>query len=193
MGGEAPQADLTAALEDLVNGEVALEDEVATVFNLGQGVEAGQVHLAAFFFGELWPQQEGPVIQLFADDLRAQPVGGRLQCSHIVDREEGVVALIEADVVSLQFLLDEGVAVEPVGGVKGKEGGHPQHDRPQNLISDIEVIMRETAALVRQDAVVRIRGGIFRDTDAEGPALFHALEDEIDPVSILLHQTTQSG
>src|SRR5437016_11043236 len=29
----------------------------------------------------------------------------------------------------IQFLLDEGVAVEPVGGVKGKERGHPQHDR----------------------------------------------------------------
>ncbi len=53
--------------------------------------------------------------------------------------------------------------------------------------------MGETAALVRQDAVVRVLGGIFRDTDAESPALFHALEDEIDPVIVVLDQTVQSG
>jgi hypothetical protein len=53
VGREAPQADLAAALEDLVDGKVTLENEVATVLNLGDGVEAGQVHLAPFFFGEL--------------------------------------------------------------------------------------------------------------------------------------------
>ena len=54
--------------------------EQIAVLNLRQGVEAGQVHLAAFFFGELGSQQERPVIELFADDLRAQPVGRYLQC-----------------------------------------------------------------------------------------------------------------
>jgi hypothetical protein len=73
VGGEAPQADLTAALEDLVDGKVTLEDEVAAVLNLADGVEAGQVHLVPFFFGELGAQQEGPVIELLANDLRAQP------------------------------------------------------------------------------------------------------------------------
>ena len=62
---------------------------------------------------------------------------------------------------SIQFLLDEGVAVEPVGGVKGKERGHPQHDRSQKIIPDIEVVMRETAPLVRQNAIVGVLGGIF--------------------------------
>src|SRR5260370_37754374 len=99
---------------------------------------------------------------------------------------------MEADARSIQFLLDEGVAVEPVGGVKGKEGSDAQHDRPQNLIPDVEIVVGETAALVCQDAVVGVRGGILRDTDAEGPALFHALEDEIDPVSILPQQTLQA-
>jgi len=58
VGRQTPEADLTAALEDLVNGKVALEDEVARVFNLRQGVEAGQVHLAAFFLGELRPRRK---------------------------------------------------------------------------------------------------------------------------------------
>jgi hypothetical protein len=36
-----------------VDGKVTFENEVATVLNLGDGVEAGQVHLVPFFFGEL--------------------------------------------------------------------------------------------------------------------------------------------
>src|SRR5260370_8466280 len=100
---------------------------------------------------------------------------------------------MEADARSIQFLLDEGVAVEPVGGVKGKEGSDAQHDRPQNLIPDVEIVVGETAALVCQDAVVGVRGGILRDTDAEGPALFHALEDEIDPLTLLPQQTLHTS
>jgi hypothetical protein len=76
---------------------------------------------------------------------------------------------MEADAGSIQFLLDEGVAVEPVGGVKRKGGCHPQHDRSQNLIADVEVVVRETAPLVSQNAVVGVRGGIFREADAESP------------------------
>ena len=44
---QAPEADLAAALEDLVNGEVTPENEVAEVFHLCDGVEARQIHLAA--------------------------------------------------------------------------------------------------------------------------------------------------
>jgi len=40
VGAEPPQADLAAALEQLVDGKVALEDEVAAVLDLGDGVEA---------------------------------------------------------------------------------------------------------------------------------------------------------
>src|ERR1019366_9920016 len=39
VGRHAPQADFTAALEDSVDGEVALEDEVAAVFDLADGIE----------------------------------------------------------------------------------------------------------------------------------------------------------
>jgi hypothetical protein len=46
------------------------------------------------------------------------------RAAHVVDGEERVVALTEADVSAIQFLLDEGVAVDPVSGVKGKEGGY---------------------------------------------------------------------
>src|SRR5512140_1025818 len=77
MGRQTPEPEFTTSLEDFVDGKVALEDEVAAVLDLRDGVKPRQVHLAAFLFGELRPQQERPVIELLADDLRAQPVGGR--------------------------------------------------------------------------------------------------------------------
>lgn len=39
VGGQPPQADLAAALEDFVDGEVALENEIPAVLDLGDGVE----------------------------------------------------------------------------------------------------------------------------------------------------------
>lgn len=48
--------------------------------------------------------------------------------------------------------------------------------------------MGEAAALDRQDAMIRILGGVLGHGDAEGAALLHALEDEIDAVgAALLH------
>src|SRR5208337_201627 len=44
---EPPQAEFAAALEELVDGKVAPEDEVAAVLDLGDGVEARQVELGA--------------------------------------------------------------------------------------------------------------------------------------------------
>jgi len=46
----------------------------------------------------------------------------------------------------------------------------------------------ESARLMRQDAVVGILRGILRHADPKRPALFHALEDEVDAIGILLHQ-----
>ena len=80
------------------------------------------------------------------------------------------------------------MAVQPVGGMERKEAGHADNDRPQHFVPDVEVEVREAAALGRQDAVVWILGGILRYRDAEGTALFHAFEDEIDTVGpALLH------
>ena len=41
VGRQPPEADLAASLEDLVDGEVALEDEIAAILDLDDGVEAG--------------------------------------------------------------------------------------------------------------------------------------------------------
>src|SRR5215468_2423439 len=75
IGGHAPQADFTTALEDFVDGEMALEDEIAAVLDLGDGIETREVHLGALLLGELRSQDQGPVVELLANNLGTQPIG----------------------------------------------------------------------------------------------------------------------
>src|SRR3954451_12259679 len=82
----------------------------------------------------------------------------------------------------LSFLLDETVAVEVVGGPEREERGDPHHHRAEGFIAQVEIVVRETAALVGEDPVIWIRGGVFRHGDAKGGSLLHALEDEVDAV-----------
>ena len=99
--------------------------------------------------------------------------------------------LAEADPGPLQLLLDEAVAVEIGGGLKREEGSHPQGHRPERLVADVEVIVGEAAALARDDAVVRVPGRVFRQADAEGRPLLHALEDEVDAVGVTTRHPLQ--
>src|SRR5262245_59459736 len=99
--------------------------------------------------------------------------------------------LVESDAGAQQFSLDEGVAIEPVGGVEREEAGHTDDNRPQDLVPDIEVVMGEAAPLVRQNSVVGVLRGILRYRDPKSPSLFHALENEVDAINTTLFQATQ--
>src|SRR5437016_7484161 len=123
VAGQPPQAEFAAAFEEFVEGKVALEDEVAAILNLGDRVKARELELIALLGGELRSQDQGPVVELLADDLRAEFVGGGLQRGDVGGGEEGVVGLAEADLRALQLLLDEAVPVEVVGGLERKERG----------------------------------------------------------------------
>src|SRR5712672_2474619 len=85
VGSESPKADLTAALENLMDRKVALEDEVAAVLDLPDGVEARQVDLLALGAGELRSQDQCPVVDLLLNDLGTKRIGGSLQRRDIVD------------------------------------------------------------------------------------------------------------
>src|ERR1035441_4974593 len=74
------------------------------------------------------------------------------------------------------------MTVEIVSGLKGKERGHAHRHRPQRLVADVEVVMREAAALPSQDAVVGIVGGKAGNRGAEGLALLHAFQNEVHPM-----------
>src|SRR3982750_3889165 len=74
IGCQAPEPDFTASLEELVDREMTFENKIAAVFDLRAGVETRRVHLSPFPFGGLGSQGQGPVIELFGDDVWAQPV-----------------------------------------------------------------------------------------------------------------------
>src|SRR6201981_1636118 len=185
VAGQPPQAEFAAAFEEFVDGKVALEDEVAAILNLGDRVKAREIELLALLGGELRSQDQGPVVELLADDLRAEFVGGGLQRGDVVDGEEGIVGLAEADLRALQLLLDEAVAVEVVGGLEREERGDPHHHWAQGFVAEVEVVVREAAALAGEDAVIWIRGGVFGNADAKARPLLHALEDEVDAVGVV--------
>ncbi len=165
-----------------MNGEVAFEDEIAAVLDLMSGVETVQIHSASLPLGELRPQQKRPVIQALADHLSGKAVGGALEGGGVVNGEEGIVVLSEADLGPVHFLFDEGVAVEIVGGLEREECRHAHHHRPQRFVPQVEIVVHETAALLGQDAVVGIIGGELGLGAAEAGSLLHGLEDEVDAV-----------
>src|SRR2546426_10105292 len=74
VGGEPPQAEFAAALEQLVDGQVAFEYEVAAVLDMRGGIETRQVDLLSLLRGRLRPQQEGAIVKPFAGDWRTQTV-----------------------------------------------------------------------------------------------------------------------
>src|SRR6202165_898204 len=69
VGSQSPKADLAAAFENLMDREVALEDEVAAVLYLPDGVKARQVDLIALGAGEIRSQDQCPVVELLMNDL----------------------------------------------------------------------------------------------------------------------------
>ena len=106
------------------------------------------------------------------------PVDGSLQRRDVLDGQKGVIVLAESDLGFLELLFDEGVAIEVVGGLEGQEGGDAHHDRSKHFIVNVEVIVREAAALMRQDPVVGVFCRIPGQADPEGGPLFHALENK---------------
>ena len=78
VGGQTEQSHFAGVLEDPVDRKVPLENEVAAVFDLIDGVLTLQINGIAVLFGELRTQQPGPVVQTLFDDGSAELVGGRL-------------------------------------------------------------------------------------------------------------------
>src|SRR5262252_9056741 len=85
VGRQSPKADLAAALENLMDWKVALEDEVAAILDLPDGVEAREVDQFALPLGKLRSQDQCPIVQLLLNDLWAKPIGSSLQCCDILN------------------------------------------------------------------------------------------------------------
>jgi len=61
-----------------MGGEVPSKDQIPTVFHLLQRVMASEMDGRTVFLGKLGRYDPGPVIELVANDLGAETVGGCL-------------------------------------------------------------------------------------------------------------------
>ena len=120
--------------------------------------------LLALLGGELRPRIRVQSSSRFADDLGAQLVGGGLQCR---DASATARKVLPKPIHAVQLLLDEAVAVEVIGGLEREERGHPHHHRAQGFVAEVEVVVREAAALAGEDPVIWILGGVFGGADAK--------------------------
>src|SRR6516165_10682927 len=141
VGCQPPQPQLTASLEQLVDGKVLLEDEVTAVFDLRDRIEAREIDLLALLGRELRPQDQGPIVKPLADDRGAQFVGGPLQGANIINGEERVVVLTKGDLLAIELLLDEVVAVEVIRRLEGKERRHTHDHGTEHFIADVEIVV----------------------------------------------------
>jgi hypothetical protein len=165
--GQAEDPELARALEDLVDREVAAEDDIAAQLDLVERVGAAEIDRGALLLRELWADDEGPVVESLPDDLGIESVGRGLQRGHICGPEKRVVVFPESDPLPLQFPGDDVVPVEVVGGLEGHERTDAEHERSEHFVADVEVVVGVAGPLPRHDAVVRVVGGVFGEADAE--------------------------
>lgn len=85
------------------------------------------------------------------------------------------------------------MAIDPVGGLERKERSDPQDHWAHDLVSNVEVIVHESAALRSENTVIGIVRGILGRRGTKRGALFHASINEINPVSIFALHAPEPG
>ena len=184
VSGQKQKPQLAGALKEVSDREVVLEDKVAAVLNLADGVEAMKVHRLSLVLREFRSQKKSPVVQPLANQLWAKPIGSGLKGLGVGNAKKSVVVFAKLDSATFQFYLDEVMTVEPISGVKGQEGSHSDDQGSQSRVADIKVVVGKPAAAFAQDLVIRISGGELGLSRAQGRSLLHALEDEVDPIAL---------
>ena len=116
--GEAKHAQLTGALEQVVDREVTPEHHIPTVLDLIQRVVAAHVNGGPIRLGKLRSPDQGPVFEALADDRGTETVGRRLQRVWIRDPQEGMIVLAESDPLPLEFAFHD---ERPIEGGRGLE------------------------------------------------------------------------
>ena len=184
VSGQKQKPQLAGALKEVSDREVVLEDKVAAVLNLTDGVEAMKVHRLSLMLREFRSQKKSPVVQPLANQIWAKPISSGLKGLRVGNAKKSVVVFAKLDSATFQFYLDEVMTVEPISGVKGQEGSHSDDQGSQSRVADIKVVVGKPAAAFAQDLVIRISGGELGLSRAQGRSLLHALEDEVDPIAL---------
>src|SRR5262249_17462423 len=101
------------------------------------------------------------------------------------DSQKSVVVVAETDVRLIEVVVDDAGAVEVVSCLEWEEGAHAHHDGSEHFITNVKVVVGEAAALVGDNAVIGVLGGVLWYGDPEGRSYLHALEYEVHAVGIL--------
>ena len=105
-----------------MDGPTAFEDEVAAILDLANRMDAPQAAAGQTFLGgELWPQNQGPMLDALLEELSTEGVGRILKGFGIADGNEAVIVLAEWDPLAEEFSLDEIVAIKIGGDVERAE------------------------------------------------------------------------
>ena len=106
VGGQATQTQITGALEEVMDGKVAAEDEIQAVLDLGERIKTVEVHGPSHGGWELRAELGGPVVEALAQNEGTQAIGGLVQGARIGDAEEGILLLTESDSRTSELLGD---------------------------------------------------------------------------------------
>src|SRR5439155_17956218 len=121
------EAQFAGALEDGANGPVALENEVAAIFDLHTGIDAVQASRRQTFCGrKLWADDERPVIDSLLQCFSVELIGGFLQSLGISNGKKAIILFAERNFLAAQLALNEIVTIEIGGDLEGQEGTHAQ-------------------------------------------------------------------
>ncbi len=189
--GQSKQAEVAGSLEQFMDRQVAPKDQVSAVLDLLEGVVPAEVDRRAIFGGELRADRPGPVLQALTNDRRTEAIRRGLQDRRVRRGEERIVVFAKAEAEAEEFSLDEVMAVEIVGDVERQEGPHTQQHRPQDFVANVEVVMRVTTTLRRNETVGRIRCGELGRADPEAGSQFHAFQDEVHAEPLLTFHPVQ--
>src|SRR3974377_283876 len=193
VGRNRGESEFTGALEQAVDGEVTVEDQIAAPLHLGDEVVPVQAHAGRFSLRKLRSEQEGPVLDALPDTFGSEAAGGMLEEERIRNRNEGIVVHPVGDALADALPFHEVMAVEIPGSLEGEKGADPQHHGSQDVIEDVEVVVREAASTLFQDAVIAIIGGELGHYRSEGRGLFHALENKVDPEALAAFGRSEEG
>jgi hypothetical protein len=149
VGRQAEHPQFTRALEDLVDREMAAEDEIPTVLDLVQRVGTPQVDRRPLLLRKLRVEHQSPVLEPLLNHGGIEPIGRRLQRLQIGRPAERVIVGAEPNPSPLPLPGDDVVPVEVAGGLEREEGSDTQHEWPESLVPDVKVVVGVAGALSR--------------------------------------------
>jgi len=168
VGATDGSIGIQETLSQTVQGSPALEDEVVTVFDLGEEQTVLETGLASLPGGKEGGQISEPFLSATGDVLRLQGISELLKLLGVTTAEKSVGAWQEAHPLRLEALGQPVVLVEVDAGGEGEVRAKAHELAAPGAVVDIEVVLVYPTLLVFQ---MPLLGGAFTDADQDASGL----------------------